>query len=201
TPGVLFVASRIHQQNDNSPNRLTPEKLCDWYENIHIQQVVALSGIPSAARYEALPIPSPSSAHPEPLSSNPPSPSPPSSTSSPLTQPKYNAQDEPFSNQAPWLTVYEMPDLEFRSSKEFKGLDGQSEPERGLLEGVFRRARFDTRFYEEVGRWEGEGGRGSPAPFLLTAALAPSDDADFNAWYQSEHFLLLSRIPGFRRTR
>jgi hypothetical protein len=45
-----------------------------------------------------------------------------------------------------------MPEIGFRESEEFKGLDGQSVPKKDLLEGVFRQARFDTRFYEEVER-------------------------------------------------
>jgi len=48
-----------------------------------------------------------------------------------------------------------MPEVEFRESKEFKGLDGQSPPKGDLLDRVFRQARFDTRFYEEVGILEG----------------------------------------------
>lgn len=55
-----------------------------------------------------------------------------------------------WSAEAPWLTVYEMPDIEYRNTAEFRGLDGQSRPKEELLKGVFEQARFDTRFYEEV---------------------------------------------------
>jgi hypothetical protein len=48
-PGVLWVSSRT--QTDELP----AEKFCAWYENIHIPEVLALPGIPSAARYEAHP--------------------------------------------------------------------------------------------------------------------------------------------------
>lgn len=47
-----------------------------------------------------------------------------------------------------------MPEIEFRESREFKGLDGQSLPKGDLLDRVFRQARFDTRFYEEVDKIE-----------------------------------------------
>lgn len=50
-----------------------------------------------------------------------------------------------------------MSDIEFRETPEFKGLDGQSEPSKELLEGIFKQARFDTRFYEEVQVFENEG--------------------------------------------
>lgn len=55
-----------------------------------------------------------------------------------------------YESEAPYLTVYEMPDVGYRETGEFKGLDGQSEPREELLEGVFKKARFDTRFYECV---------------------------------------------------
>ena len=55
-----------------------------------------------------------------------------------------------YDSEAPYLTVYEMPDVGYRKTAEFKGLDGQSEPRKELPEGVFRKARFDTRFYECV---------------------------------------------------
>ena len=43
------------------------------------------------------------------------------------------------------------------ATNEFKALDGQSKPEGGLLERIFRNARFDTRFYEEVQVYEKQG--------------------------------------------
>ncbi|KAF2184052.1 hypothetical protein K469DRAFT_709933 [Zopfia rhizophila CBS 207.26] len=51
-----------------------------------------------------------------------------------------------------------MSDIGFRETREFMGLDGQSVPREELLEGVFRQARFDTRFYEEIRYYEEEGG-------------------------------------------
>ncbi|KAF2646315.1 hypothetical protein P280DRAFT_357945, partial [Massarina eburnea CBS 473.64] len=114
--GVLWVSSRIADPSLPSTT-LTPSALCAWYENQHIQEVTALSGVPCAARYEAI-----------------------------TPQPDAKA----WSAQAPWLTVYEMPDIAFRHTEEFKGLDGQREPKGDLLESVFKQVRFDTRFYEEV---------------------------------------------------
>lgn len=136
--GILWVASRVV-----NPDALSSEKFCDWYENVskrhnhnllrhsfpsqrHIQEVLSLSGVPSAARYEAL--------QPQP-------------------------DTKAWSNEAPWLTVYEMRDIDYRESDDFKGLDGQSEPSQELLEGVFKNARFDTRFYEEVQVYEKENAR------------------------------------------
>jgi len=81
-----------------------------------------------------------------------------------------------------------MPSLSYRESAAFKGLDGQSEPGAELLEGIFKCARFDTRFYEEVQDFRPEksarveGGNGKK--FVLSAALEPPEGAeqDFDDW-------------------
>lgn len=64
---------------------------------------------------------------------------------------------EAWSANAPWLTLYEMPDVWYRLTDEFRGLDGQSRPSEELLRDVFEQARFDTRFYEEVAKEVAEG--------------------------------------------
>lgn len=128
--GVLWVASRVKQPG------LTPEEFCSWYENVHIHEKTALSGVPRAAHYEGI--------KPSPLVGA-------------------------LSSSAPWLTVYEMPDINFRETKEFRSLDGQSEPEKELLEGVFKRVRFDMRFYECIQVHEKEGGAAEGA--LLQLAM------------------------------
>jgi hypothetical protein len=116
-PGVLFVASSTLEDG-----KLSGEDFCDWYENTHIQEVTALSGVTGAVRYQAI----------DGLSA--------------------------LGQQLPWLTLYEMPDLNFKDSAEFKGLDGQSKPDAALLERIFKHARFDTRFLELVVDHQIEGG-------------------------------------------
>ncbi|KAJ4375989.1 hypothetical protein N0V83_001269 [Neocucurbitaria cava] len=86
-----------------------------------------------------------------------------------------------------------MSDIEYRNSREFRGLDGQSAPKGELLEGVFKQARFDTRFYEEVQVYEGGGGKALEPP--------AGKEADFDAWYRDEHLDVLSKAPGYVRTR
>lgn len=164
TKGVLWVRSRVVESE-----RLSDDKFCEWYENTHIQEVLSLSGVPSAARYSSL---------------------------RPESEPK-------TSNYAPWLTLYEMPDIEFKNSAEFKGLAGQSPPTKELIEGIFKGARFDTRFYREVQCVEGSSGKKGPAKFVISAALEPPEAkvTDFDAWYREEHIAVLSRAPGFVRTR
>lgn len=100
-----------------------------------------------------------------------------------------------------------MHDIDYRNSAEFKGLDGQSPPSQDLLEGIFKCARFDTRFYAEVQCFENPN-RPPPSPssankFLISAALEPpnSDVDDFDAWYRQEHLDVLANAPGYVRTR
>jgi hypothetical protein len=102
-----------------------------------------------------------------------------------------------------------MPDITYRETDEFRGLDGQSEPKQELLDGVFKRARFDTRFYEEVQVYEPERSKegveegGKEGRFLLSAALQPQQgqEDDFDNWYREEHLKVLSECEGYVRTR
>ncbi|KAH7112893.1 hypothetical protein B0J11DRAFT_399912, partial [Dendryphion nanum] len=156
----------------SSPTTLTPEHFCDWYENTHIQEVTALPGVPRAARYEAI-IPQPS--------------------------------DTTWSSAAPYLTIYELPDLSYRHTPAFKSLDGQSPPSPNLLSTIFLQSRFDTRFYRQTQSFSLDPTSSTPAKLLISAALEPPPDAvaehDFDAWYREEHIRVLSKVPGYVRTR
>lgn len=96
-----------------------------------------------------------------------------------------------------------MPDINYRQTAEFKGLDGQSEPKQELLDGVFKQARFDTRFYECVQTFESEGCKEGPGELLISAALQPAkgEEADFDRWYKEEHLSMLAECKGYRRSR
>ncbi|KAL1799614.1 hypothetical protein ACET3X_003651 [Alternaria dauci] len=162
--GVLWVSSRIVH-----PDKLSAEKFCDWYENTHVQEVLVLPGVPSAARYTAL--------------------------QQQLSRPYY-------SNEAPWLTIYEFPDLSYKDSQGFKSI---GPPGADVIENVYKNARFDIRFYEEIQAIEGSSTSSPPPKFLISAALDPPKDAastdDFDAWYRQEHMPMLQRAPGFVRSR
>lgn len=108
-----------------------------------------------------------------------------------------------------------MPDIGYRQTKEFRALDGQSEPEAELLEGIFKNARFDTRFYREVQDFDprqeqdrnGEENDTTSIQkrFIISAALepptAPEKVHDFDNWYRNEHLSVLAAAPGFIRSR
>lgn len=58
-----------------------------------------------------------------------------------------------------FLTIYEMPDINFMETEEFRGLEGQSPgPNRDT---IFANAEFDTRSYELVQVDEAQGMQGS----------------------------------------
>lgn len=169
TPGILFVGSKVV-----NPSNLNPLDFNDWYENTHIQEVQSTGGISGSQRYESL------SFHKQYRD-----------TSSKLDIANSNFDFD-------FVTVYNMPDLAFRESAAFRGLDGQSKPSEELLEGLFRQASFITRFAEEIGV-EGESGgfRKGAAPFAVTVGIESGRSGDSGSGVMSA----LSKIQGYRRKR
>lgn len=87
-----------------------------------------------------------------------------------------------WSDEAPWLTVYEMPDVEYRLTTEFRSLDGQSAPSPCLLHSVFEQARFDTRFYALRSSTAARSDAPPrPASFLLSWASDAAAEVDVEA--------------------
>ncbi|KAF2834580.1 hypothetical protein M501DRAFT_943952 [Patellaria atrata CBS 101060] len=142
---------------------LTPLAFNAWYEDTHIPQVLSLPGLTTAVRYEKLPAP---------------------------LMPLFEGKEFPGLLPYEWLTLYEMPDPAYRESRGFKGLDGQSKPEERLEREIFRRAEFETRFYE--------GFADEPPTHLITAVIqpTPATESDFNKWYDEEHIPMISKVPG-----
>jgi hypothetical protein len=95
-----------------------------------------------------------------------------------------------------------MPEIAYKNSPAFRALDGQSPPSQDLLDSIFKNSRFDTRFYTEIQSHSSLSPPG-PTTFLFSAALEPpsTNAGDFDAWYRDEHIAILSRAPGFVRTR
>lgn len=112
-----------------------------------------------------------------------------------------------WSSAAPWLTVYEMSDINSRESPAYKTLDSQDPPEEKASDEVFKQARFDTRFYHEIQAYEPQRASTSLTPptttFLLSAGLepAPGTEEDFEAWYRGEHLRMLAECEGYVRSR
>ncbi|KAI4671817.1 uncharacterized protein J4E78_000314 [Alternaria triticimaculans] len=108
-----------------------------------------------------------------------------------------------YSNEFPWLVTYEFPDLAYRESEDFQNIAGKNPPSQELINTVYKNSAFAIRFYEEIQAVKGT--TSSPTKFVISAALQPpkdaSSDADFDAWYREEHLPVLSRAPGFVRSR
>ncbi|KAI4628102.1 hypothetical protein J4E80_002239 [Alternaria sp. BMP 0032] len=99
--------------------------------------------------------------------------------------------------------TYEFPDLAYRESEDFQNIAGKNPPSQELINTVYKNSAFAIRFYEEIQAVKGT--TSSPTKFVISAALQPpkdaSSDADFDAWYREEHLPVLSRAPGFVRSR
>ncbi len=145
-PGILWVASTVLH-----PNRLNPHDFVDWYENTHIQEVQSTGGISGSQRYESLAF------HKQERDSSV----------------KDDTPNEKLDFS--FLTVYNMPDLAFRESAAFRGLDGQSKPSEQLLDKLFKQAAFVTRFAEEV---EPEERNGKTAEYLVSVGFSSKTNAD-----------------------
>lgn len=137
--GIMCVESAVLH-----PDKLQPEDFCDWYEKTHIQEVHATGGISRTCRYESLD----------------------------FTHHHRNKSIRSAENQNcsyDFVTVYHMPDLAFRETAAFRGLAGQSTPDDGLVNGIFKQAEFCTRFCEELESHCGDTTSStSPSPFLVT---------------------------------
>lgn len=104
---MLWVNSDVTKSGS-----LTRDDFDKWYCEEHIPDVMAKSGIQSAARYDHM----------------------------------INGISGP--RHLGFLTIYQMPDINFMETEEFKGLEGQSPgPNRDT---IFVNAEFDTRSYELV---------------------------------------------------
>ncbi|KAH8590145.1 hypothetical protein B0O99DRAFT_691798 [Bisporella sp. PMI_857] len=96
-----------------------------------------------------------------------------------------------------FLTIYQLPDLRFMETKEFKGLEGQREgPNR---ETIFEKAEFDTRAYRTV-QVDAPRSSAPSAKYLLCAAMSHSNDEELDEWYRGEHLQAISKCPGYVRT-
>ncbi|ENI04658.1 hypothetical protein COCC4DRAFT_81629 [Bipolaris maydis ATCC 48331] len=112
---------------------------------------------------------------------------------------KDGGEERTYSGDMPWLVVYELPDMVgFRESDGFKNMSQRNPPTQAEIDTIYMNTQFAIRFYEEVQRFEGEKAKEN-------GALEPPSDiastTDFDKWYREEHIPLLSRMPGFIRSR
>ncbi|EDU39835.1 hypothetical protein TUN199_02416 [Pyrenophora tritici-repentis] len=129
-----------------------------------------------------------------------------------------------YGKEAPWLTTYAMPDVDYRLSQAFKDLSGGNPPSAELIEAVYKHTRFDTRFYEERGSFPASStspatapsptSSSSPTPssssssstppkFLIAATFhAPKDcTTEFPKQFRAKLLPQLEETPGFVRAK
>ncbi|KAE8843197.1 hypothetical protein CFE70_002643 [Pyrenophora teres f. teres 0-1] len=127
-----------------------------------------------------------------------------------------------YGNEAPWLTTYAMPDVDYRLSQAFKDLSGGKPPSAELIEAIYKHTRFDTRFYEERGVYPPTSPAATPSPtsgssptpssssssssppkFLIAATFhAPKDGTtDFSRHFSTTLLPQLEKTKGFVRAK
>jgi hypothetical protein len=152
--GVIWVVSRV-----TKPDLLAPADFVDWYENIHVDEVLATGGVPGAARFERVP-----------------------SSSSPSSSPALWELDSSKNNKLAayqWLTVYAFPSVNYRFTPRFKGLDGQAKPKGDGLQRIFSKSAFATSFCGITGQRPEKAGiaESRPARFLWLATIDAAEVA------------------------
>jgi hypothetical protein len=60
---------------------------------------------------------------------------------------------------------------------------------------------FNARNYKLIQDYDPDGVGEVPPKYIVTVEVGPSDDADYNAWYEEEHLDILHKIPEYRRSQ
>jgi hypothetical protein len=134
------------------------------------------------------------------------------------------SSSEPATIERPYLALYPVKDVAFLYSAEFKAIPVHSDVLPVESKSIFDLADFDTRYYTNIGKLEGEGGSqcksdqcrsmtcrivlslsADPRPFVtsiqfdLPSDLTSSDDTEIVNWYASQHSRSsLARIRMYR---
>ncbi|KAF2017738.1 hypothetical protein BU24DRAFT_449347 [Aaosphaeria arxii CBS 175.79] len=112
------------------------------------------------------------------------------------------------SRKRPHLAIYNVPDMSFIESAEFKSISQHSEllPESGPSQDYIN---FDTRFYQQVQVFTKpevsgiEDGSGEMGKVIKSTAIQPEAGmgGELDRWYRQEHLEQISQLPGWRRSK
>ncbi|PVH95754.1 alpha/beta-hydrolase [Periconia macrospinosa] len=176
-PGILYVTMQ--------PKEELPEaQFHDWYNNEHGPGRLRLPFCENGFRYRASDLPSGAST---------------------------GTQDQPE-----WMAIYDIEDMSYLTQDVYTRLRKapvQSQRERDTMKGI----HVDRRFYDFVdgAEWKGDGfskledvekeGEGNVLVAVYLTLRAGDDqgkkEEELAKWYREEHVPLLSKVPGWRRTR
>ena len=142
-PGMLCVGSK-----SINTSVLDPEDFASWYEDTHVPDIQSTGGFSSTQRYESMNF---TKNHRNKDLSNVP-------------ENKNFAYD--------FLTTYNMPDLHFRESDEYKSLSNRAKPaDKEIAQKLFKQAEFFSRFCGQLSvDWPNEGAPATPYLVTLTSS-------------------------------
>ncbi|KAK5690779.1 hypothetical protein LTR97_011940 [Elasticomyces elasticus] len=112
-----------------------------------------------------------------------------------LTGDRYKAADD----QTPsWSAVYNVSDLAWIEKRIYSRLREERSQQEKKVMSTFD--SLDRKIYSIIST---EGDFEGPAPLQLAASIRvkEADADDFNKWYEEEHTPMISKIPGWLRTR
>jgi hypothetical protein len=110
---------------------------------------------------------------------------------------RYKAVD---SLQPTWLAIYDLSTPQVIDSDDYRSLRAKASQRE--FDVVSRLQTLDRRLYTHLSTHEHPAVQ-LPTKFLLVVSLEPRQDgeSEFNKWYEEEHMVLLSKVPGWLRGR
>ncbi|KAK3063550.1 hypothetical protein LTS18_014632 [Coniosporium uncinatum] len=119
----------------------------------------------------------------------------------------------PTDSQPEWMALYDFPSMDDLNSETYLRLRGP--PAKSPREtATMKRITVDRRLYDHIStrsvdkydsdkKMEDVGFSGGRVMVAVAATLKPGEDAEkeFGRWYDDEHVALLSKVPGWLRTR
>lgn len=170
-PGLLYVTMQPHPE-------LSPSVFHDWYNNEHGPTRLRLPFVTNGFRYRA----------------------------ADLGDAGQGSKEQPE-----WVALYDLPDMDALNSDAYLSLrDPPLKSEREAA--TMKKIHVDRRVYDAVSDKKVDGykkledvdseGKTGGVLVSVTSYLNPgADEAEYNKWAEDEHVPLLSKVPGWRRSR
>ncbi|KAK3675481.1 hypothetical protein LTR78_004564 [Recurvomyces mirabilis] len=112
-----------------------------------------------------------------------------------LTGDRYKAADD---KRPCWSAVYDVSDLSWLDKRIYSRLrEERSQQEKNVM-STFE--FLDRKIYSTVS-CRGESKDPAPVQLAVSMRVKENDEEDFNKWYEEEHIDMLSKVPGWLRSR